>query len=618
MSGIFNADFSLTTQVKDLKRTAEVQEEQILKRAKKEEFVAGQSSVVLGSNATGVGKTYSELSFGTNISVTGQQINVTGMSATPGGPVDSVQFNDSGSTNGASGLLYTSGSETTTATNLIVNTSLNMPNNTITTTKIADNQITLQKIVDMTSISKLLGSGTSGTSVSELSLGTNLSMSGVTLNVLQIPTFLSQTLSNTSNQLILGTTRTTTINAVQPATTSRSILLPDPGTVNTSFALINETTAPSNGKILIGNSTGAMKPAFVTAGTNIVTTTGAGSLEIATSTTPIFGSSSFTDTADQLTFRTVRTVSINVPDPTLSSRITLPYPGATAPIQSTFALINTLSAPAPGQILIGSKTAAANEAAMTPAFLTEGTNIDITNASGSVTIATSSTPTFTSTTLEATSNQLVLGTMDTTTLSSVVPAASRTYTIQDAGADANVALIQSPYVIGDIPYAGTTTTLTKLPAVIVGSVLASTGTPTPTAPTWSATPSTTSFTVNGGTTDSLSTVSNGLQIKDNVNGIFRGTGHMNYLTDHTTGHRFAANNVQQAVLGPDLIVGTGIPITPADSTTGFLRLPTMDITSGPTATTGVPVGSMLYDSFNGRLWVRTKNNTWSYIGLTST
>ena len=615
MSGIFNADFSLTTQVKDLKRTAEVQEEQILKRAKKEEFVAGQSSVVLGSNATGVGKTYSELSFGTNISVTGQQINVTGMSATPGGPVDSVQFNDSGSTNGASGLLYTSGSETTTATNLIVNTSLNMPNNTITTTKIADNQITLQKIVDMTSISKLLGSGTSGTSVSELSLGTNLSMSGVTLNVLQIPTFLSQTLSNTSNQLILGTTRTTTINAAQPATTSRSILLPDPGTVNTSFALINETTAPSNGKILIGNSTGAMKPAFVTAGTNIVTTTGAGSLEIATSTTPTFGSSSFTDTADQLTFRTVRTVSINVPDPTLSSRITLPYPGATAPIQSTFALINTLSAPAPGQILIGSKTAAANEAAMTPAFLTEGTNIDITNASGSVTIATSSTPTFTSTTLEATSNQLVLGTMDTTTLSSVVPAASRTYTIQDAGADANVALIQSPYVIGDIPYAGTTTTLTKLPAVIVGSVLASTGTPTPTAPTWSATPSTTSFTVSGGTTDSLSTVSNGLQIKDNVNGIFRGTGHMNYLTDHTTGHRFAANNVQQAVLGPDLIVGTGIPITPADSTTGFLRLPTMDITSGPTGT-GVPVGSMLYDSFNGRLWVRTKNNTWSYIGLT--
>lgn len=46
-------------------------------------------------------------------------------------------------------------------------------------------------------------------------------------------------------------------------------------------------------------------------------------------------------------------------------------------------------------------------------------------------------------TIEATTNQLVLGTANTTTISSVAPSASRTYTIQDAGAATNFVLCNS-------------------------------------------------------------------------------------------------------------------------------------------------------------------------------
>src|SRR5271154_673249 len=45
-----------------------------------------------------------------------------------------------------------------------------------------------------------------------------------------------------------------------------------------------------------------------------------------------------------------------------------------------------------------------------------------------------------SVTYQATSNQIVFGTTNTTTLSSTAPSASRTYTLPDAGANANIVL----------------------------------------------------------------------------------------------------------------------------------------------------------------------------------
>lgn len=88
-----------------------------------------------------------------------------------------------------------------------------------------------------------------------------------------------------------------------------------------------------------------------------------------------------------------------------------------------------------GQLLIGS-----TGAAPVAANVTGTTNqVIVTNGAGSITLSlpqdihTAATPTFASQTLTATTNQLTLGTTNTTTISSVAPAASRTYTIPDAG-----------------------------------------------------------------------------------------------------------------------------------------------------------------------------------------
>src|SRR5208283_4596391 len=80
--------------------------------------------------------------------------------------------------------------------------------------------------------------------------------------------------------------------------------------------------------------------------------------------------------------------------------------------------------------------------------------VNVTNGAGSITLSlpqsinTGATPTFASETLSATTNQLVLGTTHTTTISATAPAASVTYTLPDAGASANIVLDHGNYTIG--------------------------------------------------------------------------------------------------------------------------------------------------------------------------
>ena len=92
-----------------------------------------------------------------------------------------------------------------------------------------------------------------------------------------------------------------------------------------------------------------------------------------------------------------------------------------------------------GQLLVGS-----TGAAPVAATLTGTTNqVNVAVGAGTITLSTpqnihtAATPTFASMTLTATSNQLTLGTTNTITLSATAPAASRTYIISDAGANAN-------------------------------------------------------------------------------------------------------------------------------------------------------------------------------------
>jgi hypothetical protein len=62
-------------------------------------------------------------------------------------------------------------------------------------------------------------------------------------------------------------------------------------------------------------------------------------------------------------------------------------------------------------------------------------------------IGTGSSPTFDHLTLAKTTNQLILGTTNTVTLSSTAPSVSRTYTIPDAGGAANVMLDAGAYTV---------------------------------------------------------------------------------------------------------------------------------------------------------------------------
>jgi trimeric autotransporter adhesin len=227
-------------------------------------------------------------------------------------------------------------------------------------------------------------------------------------------TFTTGTFTATSNQLVLGTTNTTTISATAPST-SRTITIPDPGTTGANFVL-TEATQTINGAKTFGSSITA--PA-----------------------------TTLSNTTNQITLGNTNTTTITAPAPSTSRTITIPDP-ATA--SSAFALSNTTTAPTNGQLLIGNGTAA-----MTPAALTGTTNqINISNGSGSITISTpqnihsAATPTFASETLTATTDQLVLGTTNTTTISATQPATSRTITIPDPGTTgANFVLTESTQTI---------------------------------------------------------------------------------------------------------------------------------------------------------------------------
>jgi hypothetical protein len=105
-----------------------------------------------------------------------------------------------------------------------------------------------------------------------------------------------------------------------------------------------------------------------------------------------------------------------------------------------------------GQLLIGSTGAAA-----VAASLTGTTNqVNVTNGAGSITLSTpqdihtAATPTFASTYLTAVSNQMVLGSTNTTTINATAPASSRTYTIPDTAANSSFVMTDSAQTVNGI------------------------------------------------------------------------------------------------------------------------------------------------------------------------
>lgn len=211
---------------------------------------------------------------------------------------------------------------------------------------------------------------TAATTVTSVSGTTNqINSTGGTTPVLSLSSTLvvpgTFTIPATTNQIVLGTTNTTTITSPAPAA-SRTVTLPDAG-----------------------------------ANSSIVLTAGAQSIAgTKTFTDPIVQN----DTTNQLVLGVTNTTTISATAPTTSRTVTIPDPGANA------SFVMTESA----QTINGQKTFA------DPIVQND------------------------------TTNQLVLGVTNTTTISSTAPAASRTVTIPDAGANSNVVLSEGTATINGV------------------------------------------------------------------------------------------------------------------------------------------------------------------------
>ena len=259
----------------------------------------------------------------------------------------------------------------------------------------------------------------------------------------------SYTATATTNQLLLGTTRTITLNAPTPATSSRIVTLPDPGA--DCNLILSESAQTINGIKTLGSA-------------------------------PIAPSYTATATTNQLLLGTTRTATINVPTPATLSRVyTVPDPAAdasfvmtespqtingvktfgSAPIAPSYTAIATTN-----QLLLGTtRTITIN--APTPAGSSRVVTLPDPGADCNLILSESaqtingvktlgSAPIAPSYTATATTNQLLLGTTRTATINAPTPAgSSRVYTVPDPSADASFVMTESDQTINGLKTLGT-------------------------------------------------------------------------------------------------------------------------------------------------------------------
>ena len=229
-------------------------------------------------------------------------------------------------------------------------------------------------------------------------------------------TATSETLTSTSNQLVLGSGTTTTISATAPSV-SRVLTIPDPG--GAANFLMSAGNQSASG---VQSFTAGVASSSTTTGSVVITgglglsgnVTAGGSV---TATNEVL-----TNTSNQLVFGSGTTTTITVPTPAASRVLTIPDPGGAA----TFLMsVGNQSASGVQSFTAGVASSSTTTGSV---VITGGLGVsgNVTSASHSVT---------------ATSNQIVLGTGNTTTINATGPAASRVVSIPDPGvANANFLL----------------------------------------------------------------------------------------------------------------------------------------------------------------------------------
>lgn len=253
-----------------------------------------------------------------------------------------------------------------------------------------------------------------------------------------------------------------------------------------TYTFSNGTTADAtqvnqNFSDLVNGITDATKDLSIANLTVATALTASGTLAV-TSTSTLSGNVTINNsktltiskTSSQLIFGTTNTTTISATAPSASRVFTIPDAGSdvefvmaggtqTIAGAKTFSSAVTIN-PTTNQLVLGvtntttiSSTAPA--ASRTYTIPDAGSNVEFVMAGGTQTIAGAKT--FSSAvTINPTTNQIVLGVTNTTTISSTAPSASRTYTIPDAGSNVQFVMAGgSQTIAGDKTFTGTTTTV---------------------------------------------------------------------------------------------------------------------------------------------------------------
>lgn len=253
-----------------------------------------------------------------------------------------------------------------------------------------------------------------------------------------------------------------------------------------TYTFSNGTTADAtqvnqNFSDLVNGITDATKDLSIANLTVATALTASGTLAV-TSTSTLSGNVTINNsktltiskTSSQLIFGTTNTTTISATAPSASRIFTIPDAGSdvefvmaggtqTIAGAKTFSSAVTIN-PTTNQLVLGvtntttiSSTAPA--ASRTYTIPDAGGNVEFVMAGGTQTVAGAKT--FSSAvTINPTTNQIVLGVTNTTTISSTAPAASRTYTIPDAGSNVQFVMAGgSQTIAGDKTFTGTTTTV---------------------------------------------------------------------------------------------------------------------------------------------------------------